>query len=109
MNKDNSARNNPSLKFLKLIEKRIAAVRKDLPRLTSLGERMAAPLLKGGNLFTPPVAKWWPSEFGGRAGGMMGLKPPSYQPTSKNDVAYFTLPDPRSWKPKEDQTFQRIL
>ncbi len=99
----------PALQYLKLIEKRIKAAREDVPHFTALGEKMASALLKGGNLFTPPVAKWWPSEFGGRAGGLMGLKSPSYVPTSGNDVAYFTTPDPRFWKPREDKLFQSLL
>lgn len=99
----------PAIQYLKLIQKRIKAARDDLSHLTRLGEKMAGHLLRGGNLFNPPVATWWPSEFGGRAGGLMGLKSPRYVPVSKDDVAYFTTPDPRFWKPREDPVLQSLL
>ena len=47
---------------------------------------LVRPLLAGGNLFTPDLGTYWPSEFGGRAGGLMGLKPSNYVATSANDV-----------------------
>ena len=56
--------------YLDLIAARINTVRRDVPRLTSLGEKMAASLLEGGALCTPALGTYWPSEFGGRAGGL---------------------------------------
>src|SRR5213080_182380 len=99
----------PAMKYLALIEQRIAAIREDLPRLAALGEKMARPLLEGGSIFTPRIGTFWPSEFGSRAGGLMGLRPHDYVAQSENDVAYTTLADPRRWKPREDEKFQKLL
>jgi hypothetical protein len=99
----------PSQQFLSLIQQRIQQIRSDVPKLTALGERMAEPLLAGGALFTPDLGTYWPSEFGGRAGGYMGLKPSSYRAESKNDVAWTTLPDARRWKPQEDAKWKALL
>src|SRR4051794_15867738 len=101
--------NTPALRCLDLIAQSIAAIRADVPRLTALGEKMAAPLLAGGNLFTPKIGVYWPSEFGSRAGGLMGLKPSDYVAESANDVAYTTLPDPRRANLKTDARFRRLL
>ena len=49
------------MRYLDLINARIAAVRQDLPRLIALGEQMAAPLLRGGSLFTPQIGTSTPS------------------------------------------------
>ncbi|HEY3322957.1 MAG TPA: hypothetical protein VGP72_21055 [Planctomycetota bacterium] len=97
----------PALQFIGLAKKRLAAIRRDVPKLTELGEKMAAPLLEGGDLFPQPVAKFWPSEFSYRAGGMMGLRHTT--PSKPKDVAYFAIPDPRRWKPAEDKTLQQLL
>lgn len=99
----------PSQQYLERIGQRIAAIRADVPRFTHLGETMAASLVAGGRLFTPDVTTWWPSEFMNRAGGMMGLPPFTYVPQSENDLAFTALPDPRFWKPAEDQKFQALL
>jgi hypothetical protein len=82
----------PASQYLSQIESRLAAIRADVPRFTRLGEAMASSLVAGGALFTPDVGTYWPSEFGGRAGGLMGLKPSDYVATSPNDVAFTTLP-----------------
>src|SRR5205823_5102781 len=71
--------------YLDLIATRIKNIRRDVCHLTSLGERMAASLLEGGALFTPALGTYWPSEFGGRAGGIVGLKPANYVAKSPND------------------------
>src|SRR5687768_12470890 len=99
----------PAQQFLSLIEKRIDQARADVPKLISLAERMAEPLLAGGALFTPDIGVYWPSEFGGRAGGFMGLKPSNYVPRSSNDVAWTTLPDARNWRPRDDAKWQRLI
>src|SRR5689334_4140078 len=98
----------PGERYLALIEQRIAAIREDLPRLSALGEKMARSLLAGGSLFTPRIGVYWPSEFGGRAGGLMGLRPADYVAESQSDVAFTTLPDPRRWKPSDDEKFQKL-
>jgi hypothetical protein len=99
----------PAMQYLNLIGQRIAAMREDLGRLADLGERMARPLLAGGGLFAPRIGTYWPSEFGGRAGGLMGLKPSDYLAQSSNDVAFTTLPDARRWKPADDAAFAKLL
>jgi hypothetical protein len=99
----------PSQQFLSLIRQHLDQIRGDVPKLTALGERMAEPLLAGGSLFTPDLGVYWPSEFGGRAGGFMGLKPSNYRPESKNDVAWTTLPDPRRWNASDDARWTRLV
>src|SRR4051812_4634112 len=101
--------NSPSLKYLQLIGQRIEQIRADVPKLTALGETMAKPLLAGGSLFTPQIGTYWPSEFGGRSGGLMGLKPATYLAESSNDVAFTTLPDHRTWKRDDDENWRRLL
>src|SRR5439155_19030746 len=97
------------MRYLDLIGGRIEQIRRDVPRLTALGERMAEPLVAGGGLFTPDLGTYWPSEFGGRAGGLMGIKPANYLATSEHDVAFTTLPDPRTWKPQDDARWRRLI
>ena len=97
----------PAQQFFKLIRASIDQIRADVPKLTDLAEKMTKPLLEGGGLFTPDIGVYWPSEFGGRAGGIMGLKRSNYVAQSSNDVAFTTLPDPRNWKPAEDKAWKR--
>jgi hypothetical protein len=104
-----SAQPTPAQRYLRLVRKHMAAIRRDLPRLVDMGERMAEPLLGGGNLFAPSVAGWWCSEFGGRAGGLMGIKWSNYVPRSGKDVAFFALPDPRRWNAAEDKTLAGLV
>jgi len=99
----------PAMQYLAAIRESIAGIKKDLPRLSEMGERMAAPLLAGGNLFPPPVAGFWPSEFSGRAGGLMGLKFPDYRAQSPDDVAFFALPGARGWEPRQDETLRKLM
>ncbi len=99
----------PASRYLNLIRASIDSIRKDLPRLTQIGERMADHLLRGGNLFTPQIGTYWPSEFGGRAGGLMGLKPADCLATSEHDVAYTTLPDPRRSKLADDPRWKKLI
>ena len=94
--------------FLDLIRQRIDAARADLPMLSDLAARMAQPLLAGGALFAPDLGTFWPYEFGGRAGGLMGLAPSSYIARSSNDVAFTTLPDPRRANP-EDPRWRALI
>ena len=97
------------MKFLSIIRQRIDQIRADVPRLTALAEKMTKPLLAGGGLFNPNIGTYWPSEFGGRAGGLMGLKSPEYIAQSPNDLAFTTLPDVRSWKPAEHKAWQTLI
>src|SRR3954468_1062397 len=97
------------MQYLDLVKTRLDAVRAELPPLIELGEAIAAPLLRGGNLFTPQLGTYWPSEFGGRAGGLMGLKPADYIATSENDVAFTTLPDPRRVNVQDDPRWKQLL
>src|SRR5436190_16616670 len=99
----------PALRYLALIRHRIDRIRADVPRLIELGERMAAPLLAGGNLFTPQLGTYWPSEFGGRAGGLMGLRQADYVASSKNDVAFTTLPDTRHANLQDNARWRDLL
>ncbi len=99
----------PALQYLALVRERFAAIRRDLPAIIDMAARMAQPLLAGGNLFTPSVSTFWPHEFGHRAGGLMAVQSYTYVPRSRKDVAYFVLPDRRSWDPAADATFQALL
>jgi hypothetical protein len=92
-----------------MVRRSLAGIRRDLPALANLGEAMARPLLAGGDLVPSRVAPFWPSEFSGRAGGLMGLRFPSWVPRTKKDVAYFALPDPRRWDPRRDAMLQRLV
>jgi hypothetical protein len=95
--------------YLDLVRQRIVNIRADLPRLIELGEAMAAPLLRGGSLYTPQIGTYWPSEFGGRAGGLMGLKPANCVANSTDDVAFTTLPDPRRLRLGDDSRWRRLV
>src|SRR5438094_5009826 len=99
----------PALRYLQLVKEHIERIRADVPHLAALGEKMARPLLAGGSLFTPDLGTYWPSEFGGRAGGLMGLKPASYIAQNSHDVAFTTLPAARTWKPKDDARWQALI
>lgn len=109
-----AASGSPSGRYLKLIEKRIGIIRHDIPVLTETGSRMAEPMLAGGQFFLPSVAPFWPGEFCSRAGGLMGLARGvgpdwlRHEPGSR-DISYIALPDPRWWKPREDENLQRLL
>jgi hypothetical protein len=96
------------MSYLDLVKTRLEGVRRDVPRLIELGEQMAGPLLRGGNLFTPQIGTYWPSEFGGRAGGLMGLKPASYVAQRADDVAFTTLPDPRRANLRDEARWRRL-
>ena len=74
--------------------------------MIEMGQNMADALLKGGNIFVPDVHKYWASEFGGRAGGLMILQG---KPESAKDIAYFPLPKPGNWDPETDESFQKLL
>jgi len=104
----NAART-PAAQYLKLIRQSLAGIRRDVPRLAKLGEAMARPILAGGNLVPSRIAPFWPSEFTGRAGGLMGLRWFDYVPRTRNDVAYFALPDPRRWDPRKDDLLQKLI
>jgi hypothetical protein len=99
----------PAMQYLAAIRKRVAAIKKDIPALIAMSERMAKPILAGGALYPPGVASWWPSEFSGRAGGFMGLKWGNYEAQSSNDVAYFALPNSLTWDPRNDEGLQKLM
>jgi hypothetical protein len=100
----------PALQYLSLVAERIEAIRADVPKLTKVGERMAELLLAGGDIYTPDVAKFWPSEFGFRAGGMMGIRSADrIDPKNRNNVAYFALPASREWDPKKDEKLKKLI
>lgn len=100
----------PAGRYLNLVLGRIRAIRRDMPSLIEMGEKMAAPMLRGGRFFTPAVASFWPSEFGGRAGGFMGLtRQPGLNPSRMTDVAYVALPDPAWWDPARDKVLAGLL
>src|SRR5689334_13067940 len=101
-----SVKRTPALQYLDLVGSKITAIEKAVPTLTGVGGKMASSLLGGGSLYTPPVARFWPSEFGGRAGGLMGLRPSDYVAESKKDVAYFALP--RRWDDRSKEQLKKI-
>ncbi len=105
----NTTDQTPATKFLNIIRQRIDQIRADVPKLTQLAEKMTKPLLAGGGLFNPNIGTYWPSEFGGRAGGLMGLKSPEYVAESSNDLAFTTLPDERTWKPADHKAWQKLI
>jgi hypothetical protein len=108
--KSSAANRSPAKRYLELIHGRIRAIRRDIPSLIDMGEKMAAPMLAGGRFFIPKVAGFWPREFGGRAGGLMGMtRRPGLHPSRTTDVAYVTLPNPRTWDPKKDAALTRLL
>jgi len=96
----------PAQKFLDLIRKDIIEIQNDKERLIEMAEEMADSLLKGGNIFAPPVNKAWTSEFSGRAGGLMCLKGKA---NHSKDIAFFALPDPRNWEPQKDKVLKTLL
>src|SRR5690606_10145487 len=63
----------------------------------------------GGNIYTPPIARFWPYEFGGRAGGLMGIPGKLELPKSAKDIAFIALPDVRNFKPAEHEDFQKLI
>ena len=81
--------------YLRQARDRLAKLEKSISKLAAMGQKMAEPLLAGGALFTPPTTSWFGSEYGGRAGGFMGLHSADYVPKNDGDVAFFALPDPR--------------
>ncbi|HZZ43424.1 MAG TPA: hypothetical protein VFE58_10850 [Tepidisphaeraceae bacterium] len=100
----------PALNYLSLISDRIAAIRSDLPHLIKLGQKMADHLLAGGDIFTPPIAPFWPNEFGNRAGGMMGIRSlDRIDPKNKNNVAYFAIPASKTWNAKPDEKLRKLI
>ncbi len=98
----------PAQEFLAEARRRTAELRRETAHFTQLGEQMAQPLLAGGDFCQPAVGSFSNTEFSGRAGGLMGIRW-SERPASNKDVAFFGLPDPRGWKPQEDEAFQKQL
>lgn len=94
--------------YLHLAGEALAAGRAAVPALAALGERMAEPLLAGGDMFIPAIAEFWPHEFCYRAGGLMGLRQ-SAKAQNERDVAYIALPDPRHWDPAGDEALQTLI
>jgi hypothetical protein len=74
-----------------------------------MAEAMAKPILAGGDMVPSGVASWWPSEFSGRAGGLMGIRGSQWLPQRNKDVAYFALPDPRKWDAAADKTLAALM
>ena len=99
----------PAAEHLRLVRKSLAGIRRDIPALSKLGEAMARPVLAGGRLVPSPVAAFWPSEFSGRAGGLMGIRWPHFLPQKKTDVAYFAVPDRRRWDPRRDEWLSKLM
>jgi len=96
----------PSQRYLKLVRKHIADIRKDMPQLIAMGEKMAGYLLKGGNLFPAKVNPFWVPEFSSRAGGLMNL---TGSADNAKDVAYFALLDPRKGDAAKNEELQKLL
>ena len=96
----------PSRHYLKLVCRQIEGIRRDLPHLIAMGEKMAGYLLDGGNICTPAVNPFWPPEFGGRAGGLMCIKG---SVDNGKDVAYFALSDPRKSDPAKNEALQKLI
>jgi len=98
----------PALQYIRLARRRLNAIAKDLPAITSMGQDMAGRLLKGGALFAPKVAKYWPSEFCGRAGGLMGARQ-MYVGQSRQDVGLLALGDPRRADARAAEELQKLV
>jgi hypothetical protein len=96
--------------YLKEVESRIQSIRTDLPHLLDMGQKMATRLLAGGEIFVPPVSKWWVSEFSARAGGLMGINwgdhSGPYEAKSPHDVAYVTLPS--QWNDESKAEWKKL-
>jgi len=104
-----SEKTSPAVRYLATAGNRIRQMRSDLPKLIDFGSAMARHLLAGGNLFPSAVSHWWPSEFSGRAGGLMGIRSADYVPASPHDVAWLTVPDPRYWSASSDERFAALV
>jgi len=85
----------PAAEFLELVARRMRAIERDMRALTAMGEAMAEPLLRGGNMYLEPVGRFWGSEFHCRAGGLMGLRYPAGERMKSRDVVYFEVPRAR--------------
>ncbi len=107
MTKSSLPAQTPAMQYLKLVKKSLARVRKDVPAISAMGEKMASHLLAGGELYDSPVCPFWPHEFGGRAGGLMGIR--HGKPKDKNDVAFFCVPDRRNWDAKNDKVLAKLM
>lgn len=98
-------------RFLGEIAGRVEGIRADVGRFVEMGERMAEHLIAGGEIFVPPVAKWWISEFSGRAGGLMGISwgdhAGGFEPKSKHDVAYVALPG--KWNEQSQKQWKKLV
>jgi hypothetical protein len=97
----------PAMQYLGLIRKSLAKIRRDLPNIIDIGQRMAGHLLAGGEYYCPPVAEWWPSEHTHRAGGLMGLR--SGRAKGRHDVALITAPDIRRCDLAKNETLAALL
>ncbi|HEX8524421.1 MAG TPA: hypothetical protein VF669_19350 [Tepidisphaeraceae bacterium] len=97
--------------FLREIGRRVEAIRADLPCLVEMGEGMAEHLVSGGEIFVPPVAKWWVSEFSNRAGGLMGISwgdhAGPFVSRSPHDVAYVALP--AKWDEESSREWKKLV
>ncbi len=81
--------------YLHQARERLERLKISIDQMVDMGRKMARPLLAGGALFTPPTTSWFGKEYGGRAGGFMGLHDANDVPQSDRDVAFLALPDPR--------------
>ena len=97
----------PAVVHLNAIGRCLTGIRRDLPHLIQLGERMADCLVRGGAIRVPHVSPYWVSEYSCRAGGLMGLG--GHGAASRKDVAFFALPDARRWDPRQDRAMQKLL
>ncbi len=105
-----AANQSPALQYIALAREALARVRQDRGAIIKLANRMAAPLLAGGNIWTPQVAEWFFNEFNYRAGGLMGLRRQGYEATcTGKDVALFALPDVRQWDPRQDKLLKDLM
>ncbi|MFA5291959.1 MAG: hypothetical protein WC496_02880 [Phycisphaerae bacterium] len=99
----------PTERYISLIERRIKTIRKDLPSLIELGERMAENLIAGGNIFAPPVIEYWSDEYDLRAGNFMGLESRNYVSNSEKDVAFFPVLGYRERNVSENKTLNTLI
>jgi hypothetical protein len=100
-----------SQSYLEAIHGRVEQIQQDVPRLVQMGAAMAEHLLAGGEIFIPPVARWWVSEFSARAGGLMGISSGdhagSYEATSPHDVALVALPS--KWTEEAKSQWKKLI
>ena len=99
----------PSSVFLSLVREQLATIRRQLPSMIKLGEKMAGRLLAGGRIWPLPIAEYWRGEFIGRAGGLMSIFDTKHVPQGEAETFYFALPKRPGYEVSKDELLQKVL